>query len=138
MGEVPETIVLLHGFTHTGASWAPTATALAERYTSFAPDLRGHGAAAGRRPVELDAVIADVVDAAPDRFALGGYSMGGRIALHLALAHPGRVTRLALIGATAGLEDPVARAERRRADEAWAQLLEREGIDTFADAWAVQ
>jgi 2-succinyl-6-hydroxy-2,4-cyclohexadiene-1-carboxylate synthase len=135
---VPETIVLLHGFTQTGASWAPAAAALAERYTPLAPDLRGHGAAAARRPVDLESTIADVVAAAPDRFALAGYSMGGRIALHLALAHPARVTRLALIGASAGLEDEAERAERRRTDEEWARLLETAGIDAFADRWAAQ
>jgi 2-succinyl-6-hydroxy-2,4-cyclohexadiene-1-carboxylate synthase len=135
---VPATIVLLHGFTQTRASWAPTATALAERYTPLAPDLRGHGTAADRRPVELGAVVADIAAAAPDRFALAGYSMGGRIALHVALAYPARVERLALIGASAGLADPAERAERRRADEAWALLLEREGIEAFAERWAAQ
>jgi 2-succinyl-6-hydroxy-2,4-cyclohexadiene-1-carboxylate synthase len=135
---VPETIVLLHGFTQTGATWAPAAAALAERYTPIAPDLRGHGAAADRRPVELAGVLADILAVAPERFALAGYSMGGRIALHLALAHPERVTRLALVGATAGLEDEDERAKRRRADEEWATLLETAGIDAFADRWAAQ
>jgi 2-succinyl-6-hydroxy-2,4-cyclohexadiene-1-carboxylate synthase len=138
MERVPETIVLLHGFTQTGASWAPAAAALAERYTPIAPDLRGHGSAADRRPIDLAATIGDVVAAAPEQFALAGYSMGGRIALHVALAHPDRVTRLALIGATAGLEDEAERAARRRADEEWAELLEGEGIDAFADRWAAQ
>ena len=135
---MPATIVLLHGFTQTGASWAPTATALAESYTSLAPDLRGHGSAADRRPVDLDSVLADVASAAPERFALAGYSMGGRLALHVALAHPARVERLALIGASPGLADAVERAERRRADEEWALLLEHEGIDVFADRWGAQ
>ena len=39
------TIVLLHGFTHTGASWQPVIEALGERYRAIAPDIRGHGAA---------------------------------------------------------------------------------------------
>jgi 2-succinyl-6-hydroxy-2,4-cyclohexadiene-1-carboxylate synthase len=138
MERVPETIVLLHGFTQTGASWRPTASALGAGYTPIAPDLRGHGAAAGRRPVDLESTVGDVLAAAPERFVLAGYSMGGRIALHVALANPERVTRLALIGATAGLEDPAEREARRRADEEWAELLEREGIDAFADRWAAQ
>jgi 2-succinyl-6-hydroxy-2,4-cyclohexadiene-1-carboxylate synthase len=138
MERVPETIVLLHGFTQTGAGWRPIAAALGAGYTPVARDLRGHGTAAGRRPVDLEGTVADVVAAAPERFALAGYSMGGRIALHVALAHPERVTRLALIGASPGLEDPAERAARRRSDEEWARLLEREGIDAFADRWAAQ
>ena len=47
------TLVLLHGFTHTGRSWDPVIAALGERYRPLAPDIRGHGAAsdarAGRR-----------------------------------------------------------------------------------------
>ncbi len=49
------TLVLLHGFTHTGASWEPVGAALGGRYRVLAPDIRGHGAAAGAEPVTLDA-----------------------------------------------------------------------------------
>jgi 2-succinyl-6-hydroxy-2,4-cyclohexadiene-1-carboxylate synthase len=81
-------VVLLHGFTHTGASWEPVTRALGERYTAIAPDIRGHGAAANAVPVTLEAVVNDVAAAAPPEgtFTLVGYSMGGRIALHVALA----------------------------------------------------
>ena len=37
------TVVLLHGFTHTGRSWDPVVAALGESYTAIAPDIRGHG-----------------------------------------------------------------------------------------------
>jgi len=99
----PETIVLLHGFTQTGHSWEPTIAALGERYRALAPDLRGHGSAAGSRPVDVASVRADVLALAPRRFALAGYSMGGRIALSLALAAPERIARLALVGASPGI-----------------------------------
>jgi len=52
-----------------------------------------------------------------------GYSMGGRVALHAALAAPDQVRALVLIGATAGLDDDTERAQRRRADEALADQL---------------
>src|SRR5438270_7708243 len=80
------TIVFLHGFTNTGASWDPVIAALGERYRAITPDIRGHGAAADARPVSLEGVIDDVSAAAPEEFELVGYSMGGRIALHVALA----------------------------------------------------
>ncbi|MBS1871519.1 MAG: 2-succinyl-6-hydroxy-2,4-cyclohexadiene-1-carboxylate synthase [Actinobacteria bacterium] len=135
-GMARETIVLLHGFTQTGRSWDPTIAALGERYRALAPDIRGHGSAAGARPADFAAVHADVLALAPARFALAGYSMGGRIALSLALAAPGRVSRLTLIGASPGLADAAERRARRAADDALAERIEQQGIEAFARAWA--
>jgi 2-succinyl-6-hydroxy-2,4-cyclohexadiene-1-carboxylate synthase len=118
-------VVLLHGFTHTGASWDPVVAALGERYRALAPDIRGHGGAWNRTPVTLEAVLEDVAALAPARFILVGYSMGGRIALHAALALPGRIERLVLIGASPGIADPAQRDARRAADEALAGEVER-------------
>jgi 2-succinyl-6-hydroxy-2,4-cyclohexadiene-1-carboxylate synthase len=132
----PATIVLLHGFTQTGGSWGPTIAALGERYRALAPDLRGHGEAAARRPVDFASVRGDMLALAPERFALAGYSMGGRIALSLALAAPERVDRLILIGASPGIADPAERRARRADDEALAERIEEEGIEAFAASWA--
>jgi 2-succinyl-6-hydroxy-2,4-cyclohexadiene-1-carboxylate synthase len=138
-------VVLLHGFTHTGASWNPVVAALAERYRGpgpdprhhvLAPDIRGHGSAGNRRPVTLEAVLDDLAPLAPPESTLVGYSMGGRIALHAALALNDRVRRLVLIGASPGLGDPAERAERRSADERLAEEIERSTIDQFARRWA--
>ena len=129
-------VVLLHGFTHTGASWDPVVAALGERYRALAPDIRGHGAASAREPVTLEGVLEDLADRSPARFTLVGYSMGGRIALHAALALPERVQRLVLIGASPGIADPAERDERRAADERLAGDLERMTIEQFAERWA--
>ena len=129
-------VVLLHGFTHTGASWDPVVAALGESYRPLAPDIRGHGTASQRRPVDLDHVIEDLSTRAPQRFTLAGYSMGGRIALHAALALGGRVERLLLIGASPGIADPIERAARRADDEQLARELDRSTIEEFARRWA--
>ena len=129
-------VLLLHGFTHTGASWDPVVTALGESYRAIAPDIRGHGTASGAEPVTLAAVIADVDALGPDRFTLVGYSMGGRLALHAALALPERVERLVLIGASPGIADRTEREERQRADDALAAEIERSSIENFAVRWA--
>jgi 2-succinyl-6-hydroxy-2,4-cyclohexadiene-1-carboxylate synthase len=129
-------LVLLHGFTHTGASWDHVVAALPQRYRPVAPDIRGHGTASGVRPVSLAAVIADVRTVATEPFELAGYSMGGRLALHVALALAERVRRLVLIGASPGIADPKARWERRAADEALAEEVEVMSIEAFAQGWA--
>jgi 2-succinyl-6-hydroxy-2,4-cyclohexadiene-1-carboxylate synthase len=132
-------LVLLHGFTQTGRSWSAVQAALRERapeLETIAPDLRGHGAAAGARPIDTPSLIADVLALTPGRFLLAGYSMGGRLALQVALAAPARVRKLVLISATAGLSKPDAVAERRAADAALAELLDREGIEAFTERWS--
>jgi 2-succinyl-6-hydroxy-2,4-cyclohexadiene-1-carboxylate synthase len=131
------TVLLLHGFTNTGASWDPVIAALGERYRALAPDIRGHGSASQARPVTLEAVIGDLTSLAPARgVTLAGYSQGGRIALHAALALPERVERLVLIGASPGIADPAERSARRAADETLAEEIERASIEDFATRWA--
>jgi 2-succinyl-6-hydroxy-2,4-cyclohexadiene-1-carboxylate synthase len=139
MGAVPTTVVLLHGFAGTRRAWDPVVERLdPERYTPLAPDLRGHGDARDARPVTFEACVADVLGAAPGRFVLCGYSMGGRIAQHVALAAPERVERLVLVATTAGLADEGQRAARRAADERLAAFADGATIEQFADRWAAQ
>ncbi len=59
------------------------------------------------RPILLPAMAADAMAQVPGggELALGGYSMGGRAALLAAIASPGRITHLALISTTAGIEE---------------------------------
>jgi|SRR5579884_1062418 len=129
-------VVLLHGFTNTGASWAPVIGALGRRYRTIAPDIRGHGSARAV-PVTLEGVLDDVERICPEgRFALGGYSMGGRIALHAALRLGERVRRLVLVGASPGIADPAERSARRAADERLAAEVEGLAIEEFATRWA--
>lgn len=136
---MPAPLVLLHGFTQTGASWDAVRDALdlADRPV-LTPDQRGHGAASATRPILLPAMAADAMAQVEGggEVALGGYSMGGRAALLAALASPGRVTHLALISTTAGIDDDAARAERVAADAALATRIEEIGIEAFADEWA--
>lgn len=138
-------LLLLHGFTGSGANWRPQAAALATRCRVIAPDLLGHGAsdapadpgrhAMPRAVADLTALL-DALGLA--RVAVCGYSMGGRLALALAVEQPARVVALALEGASPGIADPAERAARAAADEAWAERLERDGLAAFVDAWMAQ
>ena len=131
------TLVLLHGFTHTGSSWGPVIRRLGERYSAIAPDIRGHASASTREPVTLPGVIEDLTAMVPDgHLALVGYSMGGRIALHLALALSGRVQRLILIGASPGIADALERRARLESDQQLADWIAGESrIESVARRW---
>jgi 2-succinyl-6-hydroxy-2,4-cyclohexadiene-1-carboxylate synthase len=126
---VPADLVLLHGFTQTGASWDGVVRELAGRYKALAPDL-----GPGPWEAELDRLEA----LAPREFVLCGYSMGGRLALALALRAPGRVRRLVLVSAGPGIADAGEREARRRSDEALAGRIEAIGVEAFAREWAAQ
>jgi 2-succinyl-6-hydroxy-2,4-cyclohexadiene-1-carboxylate synthase len=64
-----------------------------------------------------------------------GYSMGARVALRLAVAHPAVVAGLVLESPSAGIADPLERTARREADEALADRVDRDGIASFVTAW---
>ena len=119
--------MLVHGFTQTGRSWDAVADHLVADHEVVAVDAPGHGGSA--------AIEADLPDGAALLGATGGratyvgYSMGGRLCLHLAVARPDLVERLVLVSATAGIDDPGERQARRDADEALA------GDDRARRAW---
>src|SRR3954451_9334810 len=137
---MPSTLVLLHGFTQTRQSWRRTIAALGGRRRALAPDLPGHGHAAAR-PASFPACTGYVRALGGERFALAGYSMGGRIALTAAFALRDRLRRLPPPrggpggGARARAAAP-GRAPRRAADEALADRIEAIGVEAFAREWA--
>jgi 2-succinyl-6-hydroxy-2,4-cyclohexadiene-1-carboxylate synthase len=133
-------VVMLHGFGGTGRAFDGVIGALPPtRYTPLALDLPGHGGdVAPDEPITYEGCVKSVLEAAPERFALCGYSMGGRIALVTALAAPGRVSRLVLVSATAGIEDPTQRQQRVEADERLAAEIESEPMQSFVERWRTQ
>ena len=129
-------VVLVHGFTQTGRSWAPIAADLGRDHEVVLVDAPGHGGSSAVR-ADLTAGAA-LLGAAGGPATYVGYSMGGRLALHVALDHPDHVDAMVLLGATAGIEDEEERAARRRSDEVWATELERDGLDPFLQRWLAQ
>ncbi len=108
-------------------------------YLPLALDLPGHGEAAGvDPPITFEGSVEHVLEACPERFALAGYSLGGRIALQVALAAPERVSQLVLVSTTAGIADAAERAERREADRRLADELERVPYESFIERWRAQ
>src|SRR3954452_12094395 len=121
-------VVALHGFAGSGRSLDRVAEALVMEWRVHAPDL----------PASLEDCVAAAQDGAPERFVLAGYSMGGRVALHMALAVPERVERLVLVSTTGGIASEPEREARRAADEELAVRTEAGTIDEFVDGWVAQ
>jgi 2-succinyl-6-hydroxy-2,4-cyclohexadiene-1-carboxylate synthase len=139
-------LVLLHGFTQGPGSWDAVVAALDPSFEIVRVTLPGHGPAGGasaqvRLPFEAAAgavadAVAEVAGPAPATWV--GYSLGGRLALRVALDRPDLVGSLILLGATAGIEDADARAARVEIDERLAGGLERKGVEQFVDGWLAQ
>ena len=140
-GEGPP-LVILHGFTGSGRAMEGVTRALESEFRTLSVDLIGHGRSDRPRdlaPYRMAAAV-DQLRGLLERRGVArarwlGYSMGGRTALAFAVAHPDKVERLLLVGASAGIADPTARAERVRADERLAERIERDGVEAFVDEW---
>jgi haloacetate dehalogenase len=112
-GEGPP-LLLLHGNPQTHAMWHKVAPRLARRFTVVATDLRGYGRSskpatdADHAPYSKRAMAADQVSVmralGHERFFLAGHDRGGRVAYRLALDHPERVRRLAVLDILPTLE----------------------------------
>jgi 2-succinyl-6-hydroxy-2,4-cyclohexadiene-1-carboxylate synthase len=131
---------LLHGFAGTHRAWdGVVERLLPERYRPLALDLPGHGEHANcAEPISFSGCVEHVLARAPERFALCGYSLGGRIALHVALTAPERVSRLVLVSTTAGIEDDAERAARSAEDHRLADELEHGPFEDFVERWRTQ
>jgi haloacetate dehalogenase len=117
-------VLLLHGFPQTHVMWRGVAPLLADRFTVICADLRGYGrsgcppsapdhAAYSKRAMARD-MVSVMEQLGFPRFSMAGHDRGGRVAYRLALDHPERVVRLAVL-------DIVPTAEVwRRADSRFA------------------
>ena len=128
-------LVLVHGFTQTRRSWDPLLPALAD-HDVVALDAPGHG---GASDVDLDLAEGGAwLTEAGGAATYVGYSMGGRLCLHAALAAPEVVRGLVLISATGGIDDAAERQARRASDDALADRIEHIGVPAFVDEWLAQ
>ncbi|HVA93232.1 MAG TPA: 2-succinyl-6-hydroxy-2,4-cyclohexadiene-1-carboxylate synthase [Chloroflexota bacterium] len=142
-------LILLHGFAGGSETWEEHRTTLGAHFRTLAIDLLGHGGAdappdADRYSMHhtvadlralCDILLSPLPTGGHERYGLLGYSMGGRVALHLALAEPERVGALVLESTSPGIADPEERAKRRRGDEELAEFTERKGVAAFTRRW---
>lgn len=100
-------LLLVHGYPQTHAMWHPVAADLMSRFTVVMPDLRGYGRSScpantpGNEPYSKRRMALDLVAVmrtlGHDRFAVVGHDRGARVGYRMALDHPDRVDRLAVL-----------------------------------------
>src|SRR5262245_30888804 len=125
-------VLLLHGFPQTHLMWRAVAPLLARRFTIICADLRGYGrsgcpasgpdhAAYAKRAMANDMVSLMRKLGFP-RFSVAGHDRGGRVAYRLALDHPDRVERLAVLDILP-TADTWERADKKLATSFWPWSL---------------
>ena len=122
------TILFVPGFMQRGDAWAPLIEHLPAGLDARPLDHREH---------ELEGRLAEIA-AAGDGAVLCGYSLGGRLALRAALRDPSRYRGVVTIGASAGIEEPVARRARAEADARLAAWMETMPIAEIVAVWERQ
>ena len=131
-------ILMTHGFTGSSADFAKLVGPLARSHTVITWDLRGHGKsdspadpAAYSIELSLRDMAALLDRAGAGRAVLVGHSLGGYLSLAFHLAHPERVSTLALIGTGPGYRKDEARAGWNEMVETRAHSLEKQGPDSI-------
>jgi haloacetate dehalogenase len=125
-------LLLLHGFPQTHLMWREVAPSLARDFTVVCADLRGYGqsscppSATDHAPYAKRAMAADMVVLMETlgfrRFMVAGHDRGGRVAYRLALDHPDRIEKLAVLDIIA-TADAWDRADDRLALGYWPWSL---------------
>ncbi len=122
----PRSFFLVPGFSQAGGAWSQVI------------DAAKVSAQAVEIPTAPSFVATARTLAAGRAGAWAGYSLGGRLALQIALDYPDAVEALVVVSASPGIPDPQARAQRRRDDEALADWIESHDVAEFLDRWLGQ
>ncbi|RTR38137.1 2-succinyl-6-hydroxy-2,4-cyclohexadiene-1-carboxylate synthase [Shewanella canadensis] len=137
-------LVMLHGFLGSKNDWDTLISDLLPHFYCICIDLPGHGqspalssGASGFERV-ASAIQTSLSSLSIVRYHLLGYSLGGRIALHLAQAYPDNLLSLSLESSHPGLQSIAERQVRARSDHTWSEKLSSVPIESFLSLWYQQ
>lgn len=135
-------ILFLHGFMGSGGDWLPVISRMSDNFICLAPDLPGHGKNLIKNrpggflfPQWANGIISWLKAQGITSCDLAGYSMGGRLALHIAFEYPEFVRSLILESASPGIDDPSERAARLKRDRTLARQFESRPLPQVLDDW---
>jgi len=100
-GAGSEQITLLHGWGFNGAIWEETARTLANNASVNCIDLPGHGQSPMPQDYTIETLADTVAATLPEQGNVVGWSLGGMVAMQIALRHPAKIKKLILVGSVA-------------------------------------
>ncbi|MBW4581585.1 MAG: 2-succinyl-6-hydroxy-2,4-cyclohexadiene-1-carboxylate synthase [Tildeniella nuda ZEHNDER 1965/U140] len=137
-------VLFLHGFLGSGADFDRAIAHLVNQFCCLAVDLPGHGQTVVNGEADLytmpqtaSAIVSWLDELQLSRCFLVGYSMGGRLALYLALHFPQRFPKVVLESASPGLRTEAERRARLQHDRNLAEQLEAD-FSSFLSDWYSQ
>jgi len=135
-------LLMLHGFMGCIADWQKVIAGLIDHFYCIAVDLPGHGKSVGFAPAQkwgmaqtAAAIVQLLKQQKIPRTHLLGYSMGGRLALYLAIPFPQYFEKVLLESASPGLMSNEERQTRLQGDERIARRLESGDFQKFLLEW---
>jgi 2-succinyl-6-hydroxy-2,4-cyclohexadiene-1-carboxylate synthase len=138
-------LLMLHGFTGRGANWAPFCKDIGSSSQLIMPDIIGHGATrvtnieSSIHHYQIESVANDMIaiidQLGYDKVDLLGYSMGGRLALAIAVRYPNRIRKIILESASPGLPTLEERTQRVNSDLELAHFILSNGVESFVEYW---
>uniref|UniRef100_A0A0E0K1L6 Mandelate racemase/muconate lactonizing enzyme C-terminal domain-containing protein n=1 Tax=Oryza punctata TaxID=4537 RepID=A0A0E0K1L6_ORYPU len=141
-------VLFLHGFLGTSEDWVPMMKALSPSARVIAVDLPGHGESIIlQHDVENSNQISFSVQSIADlllklirnitdgEVVVVGYSMGARIALHMALNQNHKISGAVIISGSPGLRDEASKRCRSAIDRSRAHFLSSCGLENFLETW---
>jgi 2-succinyl-6-hydroxy-2,4-cyclohexadiene-1-carboxylate synthase len=136
-------MVFLHGFMGAKDDWQALLPSLSQHYHCICLDLPGHGSNHIPLPTPgLSAAAEDIIEKVTrlgyTQFHLVGYSLGGRIALHIAKLYPQSLLSLTLESAHPGLKTDAEKQQRQANDNQWADKLIHMPLPQFLAQWYQQ
>jgi len=137
-------ILMLHGFLGSSKDWFEVTDTLKSKFFCILPDLPGHGRTKSLSDSDYAmqstalSLLAILNQEEIKQAALVGYSMGGRLALYLALTHSEYFSKLILESASPGLKTEKERQARMASDAAVISNLKTQTIDEFITGWYSQ
>ena len=94
-------IIMLHGIFGSADNWLTQSRMLSAHFHTFALDLRNHGQSPHDDVFDYPAMVADIIEFMDTHGIedpiVAGHSMGGKVAMNLAVAHPGRLKKLIVV-----------------------------------------
>lgn len=124
-------IIFLHGFLGNPEDWSKISEYLSTPHQALTLPGHNHVPLADDINHALRQKISEPV-------TLVGYSLGGRLALDFATSFPELVEKLIILSANPGIDSKEKRQERKKWDEAWCELIDKQGFPAFLKKWYEQ